>query len=115
MPDKFNTLLVDNGSNLSGGQRLKIDIARALMRDSSVLLLDEPTSGLDYFSENEFIKIVHDIRNNADKIIVIMTHKSSVAINADQIIILENGGIADSGTHETLLSKNNWYRGFSNS
>ena len=70
---------------------------------------------LDSFSENEFIKIVHDIRNNADKIIVIMTHKSSVAINADQIIILENGGIADSGTHETLLSKNNWYRGFSNS
>jgi len=115
MPDKFNTLLIDNGSNLSGGQRQKIDIARALMRDSSVLVLDEPTSGLDHFSENEFIKIVHDIRNNTDKIIVIITHKPSVTVNADQIIILENGSIADSGTHATLLSKNNWYRGFSSS
>ncbi len=109
-PDEFNTLLVDNGSNLSGGQRQKLDIARALMKDAPMLILDEPTSSLDLFSENEFIKIVRDIHQNTNKIIITISHQPSIVVDADQIVILEKGTIVDSGTHTSLLSSNNWYR-----
>jgi ATP-binding cassette subfamily B protein AbcA/BmrA len=110
LPDKFNTLIIDNGSNFSGGQKQKIDIARALMKDTPILILDEPTSGLDLFSEKDFIKIINNIRQNTNKIIIIISHQPRVVINADQIIILENGSIIGCGTHTSLLSTNNWYR-----
>jgi len=109
-PDEFNTLLIDNGSNLSGGQRQKLDIARALMKDAPMLILDEPTSSLDLFSENEFIKIVRDIHQNTNKIIITISHQPRIVVDADQIVILEKGTIVDSGTHTSLLSSNNWYR-----
>lgn len=110
LPNKFNTLMIDNGSNFSGGQKQKIDIARALMKDTPILILDEPTSGLDLFSEKDFIKIINNIRKNTNKIILIISHQPRVVINADQIIILENGSIIGCGTHTSLLSTNNWYR-----
>ena len=102
--------MIDNGSNFSGGQKQKIDIARALMKDTPILILDEPTSGLDLFSEKDFIKIINNIRKNTNKIILIISHQPRVVINADQIIILENGSIIGCGTHTSLLSTNNWYR-----
>ncbi len=103
--------MVDNGSNFSGGQRRKIDIARALMRDTAVLILDEPTSGLDLFSENDFIKIINNIRQNTIKIIIVISHQPRVVVGADQIIVLENGAISGYGSHTSLLSTNSWYRG----
>jgi ATP-binding cassette subfamily B protein AbcA/BmrA len=110
LPDEFNTLMIDNGSNFSGGQKRKIDIARSLMKDTPILILDEPTSGLDLFSEKDFIKIMNNIRQNTNKIIIIISHQPRVVINADQIIILENGSVIGCGTHTSLLSTNNWYR-----
>jgi ABC-type multidrug transport system fused ATPase/permease subunit len=110
LPDKFNTLIIDNGSNFSGGQKQKIDIARALMKDTPILILDEPTSGLDLFSEKDLFKIINNIRQNTNKIIIIISHQPRAVINADQIIILENGSIIGCGTHTSLLSINSWYR-----
>ena len=110
LPDKFNTLIIDNGSNFSGGQKQKIDIARALMKDTPILILDEPTSGLDLFSEKDLFKIINNIRQNTNKIIIIISHQPRAVINADQIIILENGSIIGCGTHTSLLSTNSWYR-----
>jgi len=110
LPDKFNTLIIDNGSNFSGGQKQKIDIARALLKDTPILILDEPTSGLDLFSEKDLFKIISNIRQNTNKIIIIISHQPRAVINADQIIILENGSIIGCGTHTSLLSTNSWYR-----
>jgi len=114
LPDKFETILTDNGSNLSGGQRQKLDIARALMKNSDVLILDEPTSGMDHYSEDELNKILRNIRNKLNKIIIVVTHKPSVAKNADKIVVLKDGSVTDCGGHEMLLSSNNWYKDFYN-
>jgi ABC-type bacteriocin/lantibiotic exporter with double-glycine peptidase domain len=114
LPEKFETTLIENGSNLSGGQKQKIDLARALMKNSNILILDEPTSGLDHYSEAEFNSIISALRKNTEKAIIIVTHKPSVAKIADEIFLLENGKIIDRGSHSKLLSQNQWYRDFSN-
>jgi len=111
LPDEFNTVLAENGSNFSGGQKKKIDLARALMKDAPILILDEPTSGLDLFSESDFINIMKSVRKNTNKIIIIISHQPRVVLDADQIIILEKGAVVDLGKHESLLLSNKWYRG----
>jgi len=84
------------------------------MKNSDVLILDEPTSGMDHYSEDELNKILRNIRNKLNKIIIVVTHKPSVAKNADKIVVLKDGSVTDCGGHEMLLSSNNWYKDFYN-
>jgi ABC-type multidrug transport system fused ATPase/permease subunit len=103
-PDKFETIVGDRGIKLSGGQRQRIAIARAILKDPAILLLDEATSALD--SESE--KLVQDALNELMKgrTAIIIAHRLATIRNADQIYVLKDGIIAESGTHESLILKN---------
>jgi len=109
LPNKFDTKLRENASNLSGGQKQRLDLARALARNSQLLILDEPTGSLDMLAERSFMETINNIRNETDKIIIIIAHRLNTVIDADQIIVLENGKVTGVGRHSDLLSNNEWY------
>jgi ATP-binding cassette subfamily B protein len=111
----YATVLNNNGSNFSGGQRFRIDFARALLSNAPLLVLDEPLSGLDYAGKNLFIKSINKIKKETSKIIIIITHDLSFYELFDKIIVIENGVIDTHTTHKELIESNKWYRnGFNN-
>jgi len=113
--DGYETVLNGNGSNLSGGQRFRLDFARALLSDSSLLILDEPMSALDYLSKNMFIKSIKKIKNDTNKIIIIITHDLSIYPLFDAILVIENGVVSTDKIHKDLVKNNTWYcNGISN-
>jgi subfamily B ATP-binding cassette protein MsbA len=107
LPDKFNTYVGQNGILLSGGQKQRIAIARAILKNAPILLLDEATSALD--SESELIIQESISKLSANKTTLVIAHRLSTVMNADQIIVIDNGEIIESGTHNDLLNKNEAY------
>jgi len=107
MPEGYNTLLGDAGSRLSGGERQRISIARALLKDAPILILDEPTSALDSRSESHIFTALRHLMKNRTTIVI--AHRLSTIRDADKIIVLDGGQIADEGNHEELLRKNELY------
>jgi subfamily B ATP-binding cassette protein MsbA len=107
LPQGYDTMVGDRGANLSGGQRQRISIARALLRNTPVLIMDEATSSLD--TENE--KIIQDTiqQLKKEKTIIIIAHRLSTIMNADNIVVLHKGEIVEQGTHEELLRKKSYY------
>jgi ATP-binding cassette, subfamily B, bacterial MsbA len=107
LPKHFDTLIGENGVLLSGGQRQRIAIARALLKDAPILILDEATSALDNESER-YIQIALDqlMRNRTT---IIIAHRLSTVENADRIMVLDQGKILESGTHNELLQLNGHY------
>ena len=107
LPNGYDTILGENGSTLSGGERQRISIARALLKDSPIILLDEATASLD--PENEvFVQkaLAHLIKG---KTVIMIAHRLSTIANADKIYLLENGKIAESGTNDELVAKGGIY------
>ncbi len=104
----YDTIIGENGGQLSGGERQRISIARALVKDSPIILLDEATASLDI--ENE-IKVKKAIKNllNAKKTVVMVAHTLSIVQKADKIIVISNGKVAEEGTHGQLLKKKGKY------
>jgi subfamily B ATP-binding cassette protein MsbA len=102
LEDGFSTNIGDRGTRLSGGQKQRISIARAVLRNPSIFILDEATSSLDTESE----RIVQAALNNVlqDKTAIIIAHRLSTIIHADEILVLDNGVIAERGTHKQLLN-----------
>jgi ABC-type multidrug transport system fused ATPase/permease subunit len=107
MPHGYDSLVGERGLGLSGGQRQRIGIARALIRHNPILLLDEPTAALDAESEQAVIDALD--RLMAERTVVIIAHRFSTIRNADKIVVLNDGGIAEIGDHRTLLARNGIY------
>lgn len=107
LPDKYETQLKQRGVNLSGGQKQRISIARALWRDPSIVILDDSTSSVDTKTERH---ILDSIKNISSSTVIIIAQRITTAINADRIILIDNGEIIGEGTHQALLEKNEVYR-----
>ncbi|MBQ4256389.1 MAG: ATP-binding cassette domain-containing protein, partial [Oscillospiraceae bacterium] len=109
LPQKYDTLVGERGVGLSGGQKQRISIARALAVKPSILILDDSTSAVDMETENH-IKNALDNELDFDCTKIVIAQRISTARNADKIIILEKGHIADMGTHEELISREGYYK-----
>ncbi len=107
MPDGYNTILGENGSTLSGGERQRISIARALLKDSPIILLDEATASLDPKNEVFVQKAIAKLVEN--KTVIIIAHRLRTVVDADQILVLDNGKLVEYGTHNELMRKNGLY------
>ena len=108
LPKGYNTVVGEHGSTLSGGEKQRIAIARAILRKSDIILLDEATSALDNESERKFKEMFKEVGKNA--ILLVIAHRLSTVIDADQIVVIENGEIVTKGTHEELLKNSEHYR-----
>ena len=113
LPDKFETIVGQNGVLLSGGQRQRIAIARALLKNAPILLLDEATSALDAESEASIQKSLTALSEN--KTTLIIAHRLSTVMNADKIIVIENGHVVEQGNHSDLIDKKSVYYALYNS
>lgn len=108
LPKKLHTEVGEKGMKLSGGQRQRLSIARAILRNSPILLLDESTSHLDSDSELLVQKALDKIMKN--KITIVVAHRLSTITDADNIILLKNGGVVDQGPHDYMIKNNDVYQ-----
>ena len=110
LPDGYDTVLQEGGSNLSGGERQRISIARAMLKPSKIVILDEATSSIDPENEKQLLQALDCLLK--DKTTIIIAHKLNTIKNADQIVVLDKGGIESCGTHAELMQKSPVYQKF---
>ena len=108
MPDGYQTRVGDIGGKLSGGEKQRISIARALLKNAPVIILDEPTAALDTESEVAVQQAIDALVK--DKTVIVITHRLSTISGAQQIIVLADGQVAENGSHDELLAQNGLYR-----
>ena len=112
LPDQYDTFVGERGARLSGGQKQRISIARVFLKNPPILILDEATSALDNESERWIQHSLEELSKNRTTITI--AHRLSTIKNTDEIIVITENGIAERGTHETLLEKNGIYAGYYN-
>ena len=110
LPNKYDTLIGEKGLKLSGGQRQRIGIARALLRNTPILILDEATSALDVMTESEILDILN--KEFIGKTVIVIAHRLSTIRNLDRIIVMENGMITEDGDHWSLMGIKGKYFNF---
>jgi subfamily B ATP-binding cassette protein MsbA len=108
LPNKYETIIGENGIKLSGGQKQRLSIARAILKNSSIILLDEATSSLDSESESVIQKAIENLTKN--KTTIIIAHRLSTVMNCDKILVFENGQIIEAGKHEFLVNNSSTYK-----
>ncbi|HEY3252133.1 MAG TPA: ABC transporter ATP-binding protein [Ignavibacteria bacterium] len=106
-PKRFETILGERGINLSGGQKQRASIARAILSNPKILILDDAFSAVDTYTEEEILKGLRDIMK--ERTTVLISHRVSTLKNSDRIIVLKDGSIAESGTHESLIQQEGIY------
>ena len=110
LPDKFETVIGENGVRLSGGEKQRLSIARAMLKKSPIILLDEATSSLDSETENKIQIAIKELTKN--KTTIVIAHRLSTILNANKIYVIDNGYILENGTHEELLKISKTYKNF---
>lgn len=110
LPDGFDTMIGEGGANLSGGERQRISIARAILKDAPVVILDEATSSVDPENEHALLQAINALKEN--KTLISIAHRMTTVKNADQIIVLEDGKVAQHGTHKELITQEGIYKRF---
>ena len=110
LPNKYDTLIGENGIRLSGGEKQRLSIARAILKKSPVILLDEATSSLDAETESKIQKAINFLTEGRTTIVI--AHRLSTILNSDKIYVIENGQVIDSGSHDELLNKSTIYKNF---
>lgn len=107
LPEKYHTLAGEGGSSLSGGEKQRISIARAILKDAPIVLLDEATAALDPENEHHIQQAINDLVRN--KTVVVIAHRLHTVVQADQIIVLDAGRVVDTGTHPALMARPGLY------
>ncbi|MEG0909589.1 MAG: ATP-binding cassette domain-containing protein, partial [Bacilli bacterium] len=105
---KYKTVIGEGGINLSGGQKQRLAIARALLKESKILLFDEATSALDNENQEKIKKVIKNL--SKDHTIIVVAHRLSTIIDADEIIVLDKGKVIATGTHNELIDKCSIYK-----
>ena len=108
LPNGFNTYLGEHGASLSGGEKQRIAIARALYQEPEILILDEATSSLDSQAE-QYIKNTIRILKEEQKTILLIAHRLSTVVQADQILVMKDGKVIEAGNHAELIEKEGVY------
>ena len=109
LPQGFQTFVGERGANLSGGQRQRVALARALYHNPDILILDEATAALDSISEAAVQRVVRRLREEG-KTIIIIAHRLSTVMEADQIVVMEEGNVVQCGDHPALIEQDGIYR-----
>ena len=110
LPNKYDTIIGENGIRLSGGEKQRLSIARAILKKSSIILLDEATSSLDAETENKIQKAISFLTEG--KTTVVIAHRLSTILNSDKIYVIDNGQVVGEGKHDELLAHSNIYKNF---
>ena len=105
----LDTILGENGKKLSGGEKQRLSIARALLRKPRLLIFDEATSALDSLTEEQITETVKQISEDKQQMTILIAHRLSTIMHADTIFVLEKGQIVEKGTHAELVSKKGLY------
>ena len=110
LPDGYDTIIGEGGASLSGGEKQRISIARAIMKDSPVIILDEATANVDPENEAELTKAIEELTR--EKTIIMIAHRLKTVEHADQIVVIDDGRIVQQGRHEQLMQQKGIYRTF---
>ena len=110
LPNKYETLIGENGVRLSGGEKQRLSIARAMIKKSPIILLDEATSSLDAETEDKIQKAINILTKGRTTIVI--AHRLSTILNSDKIYVIDNGMVSAEGKHEELLVSSDLYKNF---
>lgn len=110
LPDGYDTVIGEGGASLSGGERQRISIARAIMKDSPIIILDEATANVDPENERDLMKAIEELTR--EKTVIMIAHRLKTVRNADQIVVIDKGRIAEQGKHDELVAKGGIYARF---
>lgn len=109
-PDGYDTVIGEGGATLSGGEKQRIAIARAIMKDAPIIILDEATANVDPENEKELTEAIGNLTKQ--KTIIMIAHRLKTVRNADQILVVDKGRIVQKGRHEELMEQEGIYRNF---
>jgi subfamily B ATP-binding cassette protein MsbA len=110
LPNGYDTIIGENGIRLSGGEKQRLSIARAILKKSQIILLDEATSSLDAETENKIQKAINFLTKNRTSLVI--AHRLSTILNSDKIYVIDSGKVLDQGNHKELLEKSTVYKNF---
>ena len=110
LPDGYDTVIGEGGASLSGGEKQRISIARAIMKDAPIIILDEATANVDPENETELTEAIEALTK--EKTIIMIAHRLKTVRHADQIFVVDNGRIVQHGTHQELIAKDGIYKSF---